>query len=73
MADDTVARATSDGGQMNVLNLLRSGLDTHDIAKRMKLDEAVIYNMIHRMREAEKGIPPKVSMRGKVKYAGCDR
>lgn len=58
---------------MNVLGLFRSGLDTAEIARRMKLDEAVIYNMIHRLREAEKGTPPKVSMRGKVKYAGFDR
>lgn len=58
---------------MNILSLFRSGLDTAEIAHRMKLDEAVIYNMLHRLREAEKGVPPKVSMRGKVKYAGCDR
>lgn len=58
---------------MNVLNLFRSGLDTHDIAKRMKLDEATIYNRIHKQREAERNKRLSVPKRGGVKYAGYER
>ena len=55
---------------MNVLNLLRSGLSTHDIATRMKLDEATVYNRIHHQREAERNKRLSVPKRGGVKYAG---
>lgn len=58
---------------MNVLNLLRSGLDTSDIAKRMNLDEATIYNRIHKQREAERNNRLSVPKRGGVKYAGSER
>lgn len=58
---------------MNFLNLLRSGLDTHDIAKRTKLDEATIYNRIHHQREVERNNRTSVPKSGGIKYAGSER
>lgn len=55
---------------MNVINLLRSGLDTHDIAKRMMLDESTVYSRIHHQREAERDKRLSLPKRDGIKYAG---
>lgn len=46
---------------MLALPLFRKGLDTHQIAARLRAEyrrevsEATVYNMLHREREAERG------------------